>query len=147
MGIQVRKAAAADIPWVESQLPTFIDSLGYKNNYLPPPSKSRSLLSSWMTHGVFLIAELDGQPVGMIAGELYVHPYAENVRTLYEHFWWVPAEHRRSGAGGELLKAFLQEARKNEAVARVSVEHNTKLPEGYMERHGLHLAEMTYVAE
>lgn len=147
MGLHVRKAKADDITWVQDQLPTFIHSLGYKNNYLPPPHRAQELLSAWMSHGIFLIADLDGKPVGMIAGELYTHPYAEGIRTLYEHFWWVPPEYRRTGAGSALLSAFLAEAKKNEAVARISVEHNTELPEGYMERHGLRLAEKTYIAE
>lgn len=67
--------------------------------------------SAWL-----LVAELEGELVGMSFGVLTPIWLSRSVRAASEAFMWVEPEHRREGVGGALLSAIEAWAREHGAA-------------------------------
>ena len=145
--MKLRDATYDDIGWAITQLADFVADLGYKHSYLFTEDNLRRILAKMVDSHVFIVAEVENELQGMICGEYMHHPYNPSVVMLYEHFWWVPEAYRASGVGGQLLEAFVSTGKECADTIKVSLEHNSGVPDGYMERFGLRLAEKTYILE
>jgi len=104
-------------------------------------------LMSGVAGGSLLVAEADGQVVGMAA--CVVFPFYANHSTLIgqEMFWWVNPEHRK-GIGGSLLDELEAEAKRKGAKvflgAHLSGERNAAFERLYR-RRGYTPAENTHL--
>lgn len=70
--------------------------------------------------GVLLIAEIDGEPVGMAAGLFAPFIFNDQFRVGQELFWWIEPDYRSYGIGRELL-AELELAAHNAGCIRWSM--------------------------
>jgi GNAT superfamily N-acetyltransferase len=104
-------------------------------------------LISGVSGGSLLVAETEGQVVGMAA--CVVFPFYANHSTLIgqEIFWWVKPEHRK-GIGGSLLDELEAEAKRKGAKvfigANLSGERNAAFERLYR-RRGYTPAENTHL--
>lgn len=101
----IRQAKPDDVPRVMEMVTAFLNATSYKT--ITP---DRDLLGhriagfiSGLT-GKLLLAEQDGQVVGMIAAVVYPH-LLTGVMQGSEIVWWVDEDARKSGAGLQLLAA------------------------------------------
>ena len=126
----------------------FFSALGTKQDYTPSPDDLNDTILRIYREGIILIAR-DGQqsPVGLIAGQFCTHQFNTDVRVLTEVAWWIPEASRGQGVGSLLLKQFLAEGHGRGLTTVVSLEHNSPLPKGYLEKYGMRLAEKTYILE
>jgi len=145
--MSIRKATPSDIPWISQQSESFIKSLGYAHAYLSDESVRSAIIECLVNEHLVLLAENEHGLVGMIGGEYCVHPYNTNLRTLYEHFWWVVPEKRGTLYGGKLLLEFIKIGKATADLVRVSLEYNSGISDESMLKRGLRLSEKTYIME
>lgn len=146
--MKLRDATHQDIAWASVELTRFSESLGHKHSYLPSPDDLTRILAKLADAHVFLIAETDeGAPMGLIAGEYSDHPYNPSIKILQEKFWWVSPSSRRSGAGNELLTAFMGVAEETSNTVLLSTTPKSPVGDEYMAGFGLRPAEKIYIRE
>lgn len=99
-------------------------------------------------NGVLLIATDGDKTIGMIGALLYPFYFNHSHTTGQEMFWWVDPEHRKSGAGIELLKAVEAEARQRGAQSFSMIALDSMTPEQvgniYM-KQGYQKSEHSYI--
>lgn len=66
------------------------------------------VLENVADHGIFIVAEKDGQTVGAVGGMIVPYQYAPMYLVGAEMFLWIDPEHRQSSAAKELVEAFEQ---------------------------------------
>jgi GNAT superfamily N-acetyltransferase len=64
------------------------------------------LIDKIRKQGVALVAEQDGEVIGMLLAMINGDMWLPEVKTLREIAWWVDPEHRGTNAGGKLLKEY-----------------------------------------
>ncbi len=99
-------------------------------------------------HSTILVAEAEGQIVGMVGGLIYPHYFNYESLVGQELFWWVNQEHRKTGVGIKLLNAFEQWVKSMGAhlnfMIALSDEHEQKITALY-EMHGYKPAERIFI--
>lgn len=108
----IRLATDADLEDVLSMSSEFYATTHHAKNIPLDRNSVVRLVDLLLAGGILLLAEIDDEVVGMIAG--YVHPYIfnNNVMQLGEIVWYVKPEHRATKAGIALLDSLEDEARK-----------------------------------
>lgn len=101
----IRQAIHADIPRIVEMAARFYAQTRYPDIAPLAKESAAGLAILMMDQGVMLVADVDGEVVGMVG--LFIEPFTFNVATTMatELVWWVEPEHQRSGVGGELLAA------------------------------------------
>lgn len=143
----IRRATESDVPWISEQIENFIKSLGYAHAFLSDPDVREQILSLLVRDHLVLVSLDNYGPCGVIGGEYCRHPYNIEVKTLYEHFWWVCPDKRGAGHGSRLLQSFIEDGKLCADIIRVSLEHNSGIGDDKMAHYGLRLAEKTYIYE
>jgi GNAT superfamily N-acetyltransferase len=103
--MHIRPATLADVPAVVRMSERFYATTSY-NQWAPFNADTVEALAATLTEShVMLIAEHDGEAVGMVG--LFVAPFTFNADRIgaYEVVWWVEPEGRATGAGKALLAA------------------------------------------
>lgn len=106
----IRKAVPEDIHAILAMGQAFFEETGWDRH---ADFDARSFAYSCgliMDHGVFLVAERDGQPVGMVAAGIAPAYWNRNLLTGSELFWYCQPEFRK-GLGGKLMDALETELR------------------------------------
>ena len=91
---------------------------------------------------VWLVAEKDGQLIGMIGLACTAHPFSGE-RVALELAWWVEPEHRSGGVGIKLLKCSEEWAKRQSAIALMMVAPNEEIERLYV-KLGYGLVERTF---
>ncbi len=101
--MNVRRANAADIPAVIRMGRKFHESTPYADVAYDPDS-IRFISSQLIEGGILLIADHEGESVGMLGaaiGPLFMN---RDALVCSELFWWVEPEGRNTGAGRALVE-------------------------------------------
>lgn len=101
----IRDGTVADIPRILSMGVRFYEAAGWSEFVTWDDASVDRTLRSLIEadHGALIVAEVDGEVVGMTAGMVVPHYCNLNTLTGQELFWWVDPEHR--GVGVALLDA------------------------------------------
>jgi RimJ/RimL family protein N-acetyltransferase len=148
--VRVRRARVDDLPWALEECRRLAQFYRIQRVSLFPADarEAAALLRTLMEHHLFLVAERDGVPLGLITGSVSAHPCNQVVRVLGELFWWVSEQHRGSRAGLMLLDAFLEWGEANADLVVVgTIAGRTNIGAASMRRRGLHAHELSYVRE
>lgn len=102
---QIRKATLGDLPAIVGMSERFYATTSYAGFADFCPESVSNLASMLIETGVFLVAESDGEVVGMVG--LAVAPFMFNNahKAAYEVVWWVNPEARGGGIAVSLLRA------------------------------------------
>ena len=100
----IRDALEADVPALVEMACRFVDETVYRSLLIPDPDAMTALARSFLNEPdrALLVAERDGQVIGMIGLMVYRHPMSGQ-RAANEIVWWVNPEQR--GCGVRLLRA------------------------------------------
>lgn len=103
--MQVRKATLADVPAIVRMSECFYATTSYCQWADFNAQTVADLAANLAENHVMLVAEHDGEVVGMVG--LYIAPFMFNAdkRAAYEVVWWVDPIARDTGAGRALLGA------------------------------------------
>ena len=108
MGTKIRDAVYADIPEIMVMLENFSEFYGTRIKVFPHPDEAAVIIANLIEEHVFLVADKDGELVGLIAGFSVPHILNPRIRILSECFWWTEEAHRNGLAGGRLLAEFIK---------------------------------------
>jgi GNAT superfamily N-acetyltransferase len=99
----IREFTPADTPRVVAMALRFIEETSYKA-FPSTPERLEALIDQVMQLGTIIVAEVQGEVVGMLALVAVPHPW-----TLEEYVdeiaWWVEPEYRSGTAGPRLIVA------------------------------------------
>ena len=145
----IRKAVQADIPAIVAMSRKFYATTSYTQ--LTPMSDDTvaNLTEMLIDEGVMLVAEAQGDVVGMVGLAVVPFIFNQDVLGAHEVVWWVEPEAQGAGLGRALLEAVPQACR--DAGASIlqmislasSPEHAAKM----YERMGLSRSETSYMKE
>lgn len=144
--MQIRPATLADVPAIVRMSERFYATTSYAGWADFNPETVEALAANLTENHVMLIAEHDGQAVGMVG--LFVAPFMFNAdRTAaYEVVWWVDPEGRATGAGRALLEAVEPACRAKgcHAVQMVHLANSPPQAAALYERAGYAHTESSY---
>lgn len=125
--MHIRPAAAGDLPAVVRMSARFYETTSYSTWADFNPETVHDLAANLAENHVLLIAEHEGEAVGMVG--LFVAPFMFNSdRTAaYEVVWWVEPEGRATGAGKALLSA-IQPACEAKGCVAIQMVHLANSP-------------------
>jgi GNAT superfamily N-acetyltransferase len=147
--MRVRNATEADVPAITAMARKFYGTTAYANFTPMSDDTVSGLARTMIDSGVMLVADRDGELVGM-AG-LFVGPFLFNnaIKTAHEVVWWVDPDAQGMGAGKALLGAIEPACRARDVHAIQMVHLSTSPPQAaaLYERMGYHLSESCYTKE
>src|SRR5437762_11638475 len=97
----IREAREADLGRLVEMGQRFLRESSYKTHLSDNPEQMRKLAKDLTERNSVLVAEEDGQLIGMLGFLVYPH-FLSGDLTVGEVFWYVEPEHR--GAGVRLLR-------------------------------------------
>jgi hypothetical protein len=153
MTMRVRRAIAADAPWLLDQLLAFDQFFGSTRSLFPSEEHAESMLLGLINDQPFVIAEKDEpyyeapRPVGFICGAIMPHPYNPALIVLSEMFWWVAEEYRGSRAGLLLLNEFVAIGKRSAHWVIMTLEQESTIDPDHLYRRGFRLKELSYLLE
>lgn len=148
MGIFIRRAVESDIESILVELKKFSDFFDSKYQLFGDDQEyNRSLILNLLTNHLFLVAELDGDMAGFIAGLIAPHILNPSIKVLSELFWWVKPEHRETKVGGSLFKEFEKYGEDNcQWIVMIIESISPVKPESFLSR-GYKLKEQAFLRE
>lgn len=146
-GILIRSASIDDIDWIKVQLREFADFFESKRMLFPSDDYAIKFLTLMIEHHLFLIADRDGERLGLIAGFKTLHPFNPAIKVLQEVFWWTDKNHRRSRAAAMLLDAFTEHGKKFCDWIVFTLEKNSPVSDKHLLARGYGHAEKNYFME
>lgn len=117
----IRPATMDDVPRLIDMAQRFYAESGYEPIYGPMLDTSAAGLAILtMESGILLVAEHEGEVVGMVC--LHVEPYLFNpsVTIASEIAWWIAPEHRGGLLGARLLKSVDEACKERGAIPRMA---------------------------
>ncbi len=146
--VEIRRAREEDIPWVETELVEFSQSIGTKHSLFPPSAEAlRGSLQFFMRDHLFLVAERGTQRLGFIVGFVTPHPFNHKLQVLTEVLWWVPPRHRGCRAGVMLLDAFVDWGKDNAEWVYFAIHRTTPMSDRALVRRGFREEQRQYLLE
>ena len=101
----IRKAKDSDLATIVEMSGKFYPHTPYSNIVPFNPEAAAVLAQALIDNHIMLIAELNGQPVGMIGLIVTNFPFDPETLGAYEIIWWVEPEVQKQGVGKALLEA------------------------------------------
>lgn len=138
--VVARAAKMADIPRILEMGHRFNENSPYAKVLKVSDVAMDLLAKKLIPQEWLLLAEFDGEAVGMIGFYVYPHFLSGEI-VAGEIFWWMEPEHR--GAGKQLLRAAEDEARKCGAKSMQMIAPDPRVGKLY-ERIGYSYVESTY---
>lgn len=146
--MNVRWAGEEDIPWVETELLEFSQSIGTKHLLFPAnETRRRESLEFFMRDHLFIVAERGAERLGFILGFVIPHPLNWAIRVLTESMWWVPPRHRGSRAAVALLDAFVAWGKTNCHWIQFAIHRTTGMSDRALLRRGFQEEQTQYLLE
>ncbi|NJB80290.1 GNAT family N-acetyltransferase [Xanthomonas arboricola] len=141
----IRAAHEDDLPAILAMSRKFYATTSYAS-MTPMDDHTVSDLVFQLMDSVMLVAELDGQVVGMVGLVVAPFMFNRNIRAAYEVVWWVEPEAQGAGVGKALLAAVEPACVARGASAVVMVHLATSPPQAsaLYERMGYALSETCY---
>ena len=104
----VRKAVFDDYEAIKHFMIDFANANPFKGLHSPDYNDqyANRLIDKIRKNGVALVAEKDGEIIGMLLAMVQGDIWLPIVKTMREVAWWVDPEHRGSSAGAKLLKEY-----------------------------------------
>lgn len=141
----IRVATEDDIPAIVAMSRKFYATTSYAE-HAPMDDETVAALARQLMDSVMLVAEADGQVVGMVG--LVVAPFMFNhsINAAYEVVWWVEPEAQGSGIGKQLLAAIDNAciARSASIVVMVTLASSPPQAAALYERAGYTHSETSY---
>lgn len=106
---------------------------------------AESLLAHLMDTQLVLVADTNGEPVGLIAGALAPHPFNPDITVATELWWFVSPAHRGSRAGLALLDAYDAWASEHADIKGMTLEATSPVNPRVLLKRGYVLAESQYL--
>lgn len=106
-----------------------------------------SLVDAAILTQTLIVAEKDGEPIGVIGGFLVPNIYNPNIKVLSELLWYVKEEYRKGRAGYLLLKAFDKLASEIADEATMSTLLHSEVKIETLEKVGFKLKEFAFHKE
>lgn len=110
-GLRVRRAVEADRLGLFKLAVAMHRETSFRA-YAFNPQKAIDSLGAWIHGGLMVVAEKDGQVVGMLAGSKH-SPWFSDDKVVSERLFYVAADHRGGRAGYMLMREFMAWAREN----------------------------------
>jgi hypothetical protein len=142
---ELRRALGSDIPWLQCELKKFSTFIETKYELYGSDEYTQDGLQLLIDKHFLLIAELQGTPVGFIAGYFTGHLFNPSIKVFNELFWWVPSGHPK--AAYSLLKEFIKFGKENAQWIVMSLNRYTKINEKSLLRKGFHEHERNFLME
>lgn len=146
----IRKASRYDIPTIIKLLKHYRDAA--PADYLQAANDEKHIESLLLNliagAGFVLLAEKDGQAVGMVISALIPNIWNPQARQCAEVAYWVEPEHRGGFIGHRLFKAFLarcERMREAGEIAFYSVSKMVNSPDLNYGRYGFRKLEETWI--
>lgn len=144
--MQVRAALPPDLPVIVRMAERFYETTEYGSWANFDAGTVEELAANLASNHVLLVAEHEGEVVGMVG--LFVAPFMFNAAKTgaYEVVWWVNPEGRSTGAGSALLKAIEPACRAKgcDAIQMVHLSTSPKVAGLLYERAGYRHTESSY---
>lgn len=104
----VRGAQFDDYEAIKRFMIAFANANPFKGLHQPEHNDTYAnrLIDKIRKQGVALVAEQDGEIIGMLLAMINGDMWLPEVKTLREIAWWVDPEYRGSSAGGKLLAEY-----------------------------------------
>lgn len=101
----IRKATKYDLPAVLAMSRRFYATTAYAGfaDFDTPTVEKLTLML--IEKGIVLLADVKGEPVGMVGLVVAPFMFNDSIRGAYEVVWWVNPEMQSRGIGTELLQA------------------------------------------
>jgi hypothetical protein len=145
--VEIRIATTNDLDWALQQLQLFSAFYKTKNPLFGKDEYAKEFLLNLMTNHVFLVAEQDSLPIGLIAGLLTPHFFNPETKVLAELFWWVQEEHRGGRAGYLLFKEFVEIGKQKADWITVALEADSPVSDEAILKRGFTLKEKNFLME
>ena len=147
--VVVRLAAEADVPWIMTQVPAITKFYGTR---IPPFPKAFDKIRPGIMcliekHLFFLAETIFGAPIGFIAGFVSSGFFNPDLLVLQETLWWIEEESRDGRAALMLFNAFVAWGEQYADWISLTLEDNSPIRKGHLEKHGFMLKERTYLKE
>jgi GNAT superfamily N-acetyltransferase len=140
----IRPATVTDVPRIVEMVGHFIGSTPYGRVLQFMPSAVAELAEMILEHGIILLAERDGEVVGMLGALPMVDPVSRQPM-VDELVWWVEPAHRSGMTGPRLLRALEEWARqKRLSLCKMVAPVGTNVGEFYV-RSGYTPIETSYL--
>lgn len=143
--MRVRRAVLKDLDWLVEQVGEFMEFAGY--NSLHDPEYLPQLAIDIVANHFCIVAEHEGQLVGMLAARKGPHPFNPKRTVLAELCWWVPAAHRHTRAGLALLTTYMEWGKRNADIVTMSALAHSPFNKASLLKRGFEEKEITYVWE
>lgn len=112
--MQIRQAIEADRLTLFKLCVAMTEETDFKN-YVLNPQKMIDSIGVWMHNSMLLVAEKDGEVVGILMGKMTTPWYSDEPAAV-EDFFYVKPEHRGSRAGYMLVRGFMAWAKEHGAL-------------------------------
>lgn len=141
----VRKATGGDLDWILQELEQFAQSTKTKYSLFAPQEEVRhKIILNIIENHVFFVAEKER---GMAAGFIVPHIFNPEILVLYEAFWWVSLDHRKSRAGLKLLNEFVKWGKENVDWIIFGLQNNSGVNDKTLFKRGFRVQERQYLME
>lgn len=109
----IRQAKIEDLRRITEMSEKFYPQTPYINLAPFNPEAAASLATMLIESGIMLVAEVDGEVVGMVGLVVTPFPFEPSLIGAYEIIWWVEPAAQDQGIGRALVEAIDGEARKH----------------------------------
>lgn len=145
--MHVRKAIPSDMTKIVELSDKFYQTTHYANDMPMCPMTVGMLVQSLTEHAIMLVAEHEGEIVGMIGCAVIPYIFNHAYNQCCEIVWYVDPSHRGLGIGPALIKANEEACNEFENVKRIQmIDLPSSPPEAaaYYERTGYFLSERVF---
>ena len=154
--ICIRQALHSDMDYILEELKRFSEFfISEKSMYPKDDAVAAKIVGDFIDNHLFLMADRSYQdkygeavePVGFIAGFITPHFFNPDLIQLTELFWWVGHKWRQTGAGRELMNAFVAFGKDNCDFITVTLQENSQIEESSVLGYGFKALERGYFME
>lgn len=137
----IRLATKQDADRILEMSRKFYATTSYKDFAPMNDATVADLIQNLTDNHIMLVAEIDGQVVGMAGMMMAPFYFNANKRGAYEVVWWVEPEHQAGGIGKRLLESIIEHSKLRECdivqmvTLATSPEHAGKIYEKYEFNH------------
>jgi hypothetical protein len=143
----VRCAVEGDIPWLAERLQKLSKLFPGKHPLFPGEVSAAAGLPGFIQNHVMLVAECEGEKLGLVGGMETRHPFNQTLRVLCETFWWVDEVEGRSRAGAALMDAFTDYGLIHADWIVFALQESQRVGAGALRRRGYVAKERAYLLE
>lgn len=142
----VRAATEADTDKILEMGQKFFDNTHYAQFAAYSFDSVTHLINVMRNDGVLLVAESNGDLVGMVGLVVCPFMFDHETTAAYEVMWWVDPDERHTGAGTALLRAIEPacKAKGVQAIQMVRLENSPEVAGKLYERMGYRPSEFSY---